>query len=130
MTVRHQIHHNVVQTILVSPNGAVMRDMLRRGLRVQARAKQLVRVDTGRLRSSITVQMLPGRVIIGTNVSYAIYVHEGTGIYGPRKRPIHPVNGRYLVWTPRGATRPVFAREVRGSPPNPFLRDALWAARR
>lgn len=128
-TVRHQVHPNVLQAILVSPNGATMRNMLRRGLRVQAAAKRGCPVDQGRLRSSITVRLLPDRVVIGSNVSYAIYVHEGTGIYGHKGRPIRPVNGRYLVWTPRGATKPVFAREVRGMPGRPFLRLALVAAR-
>lgn len=42
-------------------------------------AKRLCPVDTGRLRNSIT-HALSGEdsVTIGTNVEYAIYVHEGT----------------------------------------------------
>lgn len=80
------------------------RDMLRRGLRVESAAKKRIshsprRIDTGRLRASITAQPIrkggvPG-VRVGTNVEYAYYVHEGT---------------RYMQ-------------------ANPYLRDALPAAR-
>lgn len=38
-------------------------------------------VDTGRLRSSIAHQVDGDSVEVGTNVDYAIYVHEGTGKY-------------------------------------------------
>lgn len=43
------------------------------------------RVDTGLLRNSITyvVNADEQSVTVGTNVKYAIYVHEGTGIYAP-----------------------------------------------
>lgn len=57
-------------------------DLVRVGLRVQARARSLCPVDTGRLRSSIV--MRKGRdgmgfyVEIGTNVSYAPFVEFGT----------------------------------------------------
>lgn len=80
------------------------KDMLRRGLRVETAAKRRIshsprRIDTGRLRASINTRPivhggLPG-VRVGTNVDYAIYVHEGT----------------------------------RHMQANPFLRDALPAAR-
>lgn len=63
------------------------RDMLRRGLRVETAAKRRIshsprRIDTGRLRASINTQIfrrngLPG-ARIGTNVEYAIFVHNGT----------------------------------------------------
>lgn len=49
------------------------------------------RVDTGRLRNSITHLVVMGdkAVYIGTNVPYAIYNEMGTGIYisGGRKTP-------------------------------------------
>lgn len=38
-------------------------------------------VDTGRLRSSITHLVDGDSVEVGTNVNYAVYVHEGTGKY-------------------------------------------------
>ena len=71
---------------------------------------------------------LPG-VRIGTNVEYAIFVHEGTGIYGPKGVPIRPSRAKALVFTPYGAVKPVFAKQVKGMPANPFLVNALWAAK-
>lgn len=43
------------------------------------------RVDTGRLRNSITHKVDAGdqSVTIGSALQYAVYVHEGTGIYAP-----------------------------------------------
>lgn len=83
------IHHNLNQTninaIATSPN--VQANMLRRGIRVQNQARRLLTqrkpgVDTGRLRASVTVdQFIRGGVIItriGSNVEYAIFVHDGT----------------------------------------------------
>lgn len=118
---------------LRSPGGPVGRDLLRRSHRVENRAKELVGVDLGRLRSSITTDVradskgLVGRV--GSNVEYALHHHEGTGIYGPRGRPITPKTASVLRFKPKGSSTFVFARSVRGSKPNPFLADALSAAR-
>lgn len=39
------------------------------------------RIDTGALRNSITHTVKGRSVIVGTNMQYAIYVHEGTGKY-------------------------------------------------
>lgn len=62
---------------------------MRRGRAVQNRAKQLVRVDTGNLRASITVTpIMAGRepaVEIGTNVDYGAYLEFGT-----RHMPAYP----------------------------------------
>ena len=39
------------------------------------------RIDTGALRNSITHTVKGRTVIVGTNLKYGIYVHEGTGKY-------------------------------------------------
>ena len=39
------------------------------------------RIDTGALRNSITHTVKDRSAIVGTNMQYAIYVHEGTGKY-------------------------------------------------
>jgi hypothetical protein len=126
-----------LNTLLRGQNGAVTRELLRRGLRVEAGAKRRVKADHGRLRQSIThtVTSTGGSpaVQVGTNVSYALAVHNGTGVYGPRGTPITPKRGRFLVFEPRGgavitrrgATRLVFAKSVTGQRANPFLADAL-----
>ena len=49
------------------------------GIVAEGAAKRLCPVDTGRLRNSITHALMgDDSVAIGTNVEYAIYVHEGT----------------------------------------------------
>jgi hypothetical protein len=77
-------------------------------------------------------------VQIGTDVKYARWVHDGTGLYGPRQARIYPRNGKYLVFTPRKANglyikrsnrTTVFARSTRGMRGRPFLREALPYAR-
>lgn len=109
-------------------------DLRPRANRVLSGARRRAPVDRGQLRGSIAVQFTTapdGSPVarIGSNLPYAILVHEGTGIYGPTGRPIVPVRGRYLVFTPRGAKRPVFATSVKGMRGRPFLRDALDDAR-
>lgn len=108
------------------------------GRRVVNAAKERAPVDNGRLRSSIsaTLELTPGTCIlrVGSDVPYARYVEEGTGIYGPAGRRITPTRRQALKFpTPRSwgtggrqADRGfVFRRSVAGSPPNPFLADAL-----
>lgn len=52
------------------------------GLQVERKAKDLCPKDTGTLANSIKTEMIgPGEASVGTNVGYAVFVHEGTGIY-------------------------------------------------
>lgn len=84
-------------------------------------------VDTGQLRnslsdSSMSVRVLPEnkQVVVGTNVEYAIFVEEGTGIYheggGGRNTP-----WRYFYEGKKGKKG---WRLTRGQKPVHFLRDA------
>lgn len=81
---------------------------------------------TGRLINSLSIgasdgefSEIPGGYRVGTNVDYARYVQEGTGIYGPTGRPITPKTGQYLVFTANG--RQYFLKSVRGAPARPYL---------
>jgi hypothetical protein len=145
-----QLHTDAIRELTSSPNGAVAKALLRRGLLVETAAKRNLggnanapkRVDTGRLRSSISTSLSieDGKpvVSIGTNVFYARFVHEGTGLYGPRHRIITPVRRRFMRFKPRtplpgrrrGRGGYVYTRRVVGMRANHFLRDALQAARR
>lgn len=138
--ITHRLNQSELDRLLKSPNGAVAKDLLRRGLRVESQAKRNLggvdgpkRVDTGRLRASIATQLVTIRgwpaVRVGTNVGYAIWVHDGTGIFGPRHTPILPVRAKRLRFVPRGQSKPVYARQVKGMEPNRFLLNALPAAR-
>lgn len=82
VTVRLRSDAGVIRSFLASSTGPVAQDLSRRALRVESRAKVLCPVDTGRLRASIRWRLVrrpSGLVaIIGTEVEYARWVHEGT----------------------------------------------------
>lgn len=82
--------------------------------------------QTGRLLSSLTVggadsvsQVSGSEIVVGTNVKYARWLQDGTGIFGPTGEPITPKNGKFLVFNLGGAK--IFARSVKGTPPRRFL---------
>lgn len=132
-------------------------DMLRRGKNVESLAKTLLgsrpkRIDTGRLRSSIETTAIRWRgangARVGTNVKYAWFVHEGTGLHGPKAQVIRAGPGKVFAWLPQGARAAhlkatgkkrlskkarrsitVFSKTNRGMISNPFLRNAIRAAR-
>lgn len=129
-----QINTAAVRALLTDPQGEIADDLLRRGNNVANLAKKYAPVNTGRLRASINAKLVKFAgnlaVLVGTNVNYAMFQHEGTGIYGPRGRPIVPVRAQYLRFIPKNSTVPVYARQVRGSMPTFFLKRALVAAAR
>lgn len=148
------VNDAALAALLTGRNGPVVADLQRRGRNVANEAKRLCPVDQGRLRASITTELVVvagvPTVRIGTNVAYARFVHEGTGLYGPRGAVIRPRSARVLSWPTRSTTparvtksgkrraasrRQVpdgkaFARYTRGVRPRPFLRNALPAAGR
>lgn len=129
-----QINQRAVRALFTNPQGGVADDLLRRGRNVATLAQKYAPVNTGRLRSSIEARLVQYNgevaVLIGTNVNYAMFQHEGTGIYGPHGTPIVPVNSRFLRFRPKGSSVFVYARSVSGNPPTFFLRRALVAAAR
>ena len=97
---------------------AASREVVRAALRVQAEAKANTPVDTGRLRNSIAVadneagldavgMLSPDTLsaVVGTNVEYAIYVHNGTS----------RVAGRPFLFNAWEAERAVFAANLRSA---------------
>lgn len=102
-------------------------------------ARAYAPVDNGPLRASFRVRVVftKSRIKawIYTELEYGLFVHEGTGIYGPKGQMIKPKRGKYLVFEARNArtTAPgrgtkVFARQVRGQRPNRYLLRALQTA--
>jgi hypothetical protein len=132
MASKFTIDRAAIAQLLTSPTGPVAGDLLRRGRNVEGEAKRLCPVDHGRLRSSITHELGQVRgqlaVRVGTNVSYALHVHEGTGIYGPTGQPITPKRARVLRWNGRDGV--VYRPRSKGSRGRPYLRNALPAASR
>lgn len=68
-------------------------------------------VDTGRLRASIAHQVYGDSVEVGTDVDYAVYVHEGTGRNtaggNPYKRWVYtdPLDGKKRMVHPQKPRR-------------------------
>lgn len=140
--------------VVVKFNGAALKsiaiqgaekDLRERANRVLNAARRLAPVDEGRLRASIAVTFGTDKGVpvarIGSNLPYALFVHEGTGLYGPKKAMIHPKSKQFMVWPVKnnsgvgnrrytgGKTSSyAFAKATRGVPARPFLRDALPAA--
>ena len=107
---------------------------LQTGLAVETEAVKLIsrggemRAEkTGNLKHSIgtTVTRRGGneRVIVYAARKYAEFVHKGTGIYGPLKRPIRPVRAKALRFKIGGEV--MFRRSVKGMRPRPFLTRAV-----
>jgi hypothetical protein len=136
----HRFDLGAVQAMLTSPQGGVVKDLLRRGLLVETQAKRNLggiggpkRIDTGRLRASIATQLVNRNgtpaILVGSNVYYAKWIHDGTGLFGPRHHRIVPVRAKFLRFRPKGSRKFIYRRSVAGIKPNPFLRNALAAAR-
>jgi hypothetical protein len=134
---RVTINEAELRRFLTSPNGPVVTHVREIGQRVVNDARRRAPVDTGRLRASIqlAIQTHGLRITcrIGSNLQYASWVHNGTGIYGPAHHLIRPVSARVLVFPARGGGSGgrrgglVFTPHVRGQRPQPFLVDALRA---
>jgi hypothetical protein len=147
VNVRQELDLAAIHNQLHGEHGGVVRSLLQRGLRVQAAAVRKAPAHTGRLRGSIGLATRPRvvdgtntfGVVVGTNLEYAKWIIQGTGIYGPLRTPITPKNGTFLVFqatkldrrrrSDRSGRR-VYARSVKGQRPNNFLRDALRSVMR
>ncbi|AIF45646.1 HK97 gp10 family phage protein [Virgibacillus sp. SK37] len=89
-----------------------------------ARVKINAPKDHGRLAGSFQLHKdddLTYRVF--TKVKYALMVNNGTGEFGPNKRPITPKNGEYLVFNI--GSRTIFTKEVKGQKPNPYIDTSI-----
>lgn len=80
-------------------------------------------VSSGRVRGPVTLGDRTIASVVFT-ARHAIWVQQGTGIYGPRHTEIRPTTRRFLRWEDAGG-RVRFARKVRGMRGRPFLTDAL-----
>lgn len=73
-------------------NAAIDRALEAIGIHIEGEAKEELentprRIDTGNLRNSITHEVVESEkaVYIGTDVEYALYVHEGTVNMAPNR---------------------------------------------
>lgn len=94
-----------------------VRDFLQRSaFTVEARAKQAVPVDTGRLRASITTRVEPLRAIVGSNLIYAAFVEFGTRPHMPPVSALQPWARRHGFASPWPLARAIAARGTRAQP--------------
>lgn len=89
--------------------------------RVYGTLKRSIHAEiTGELGGGFT-----GRVIQDSKVAkYGVWVHEGTGIYGPHGTPIVPVKAKMLRWKTRDG-KVMVKRSVKGQKPNPYMKKAF-----
>ena len=91
-------------------------------------AKRLAPKDTGALAASIGGRVAAGRGalvgILEATAPHALFVHNGTGLYGPRRALIFPKRAKVMRFTTKGGDV-VYTRFTRGQSAKPFLVDAL-----
>ncbi len=100
---------------------------------VEAEAVRETPVVSGNLADSIRkyVDMVRLRATIGPQAKYAVFVNQGTGIYGPHKTPIVPTTKKALAWVSpmrignRWISGFMVRRSVKGQKANPFMARAL-----
>jgi len=134
---------------LGGPQGPVWRATLNACQRVKDAARAFAPVNQGGLRGSIDFEIRrePGGAgssvangpagYVGSGLKYAVYVHEGTGIYAKQNpKPITPKNKDFLAWPvtnnkgfrryKKGKTANyAYAKSVKGVPGRPFLVKAV-----
>lgn len=96
---------------------ATDRALKRIGMQAEGYAVDLVPVDTGLLRQSIShaVNMGKREVVIGSTSEYAVYVELGTGKYYP--------GGRKQPWVYQDAHGKW--HRTHGNRPQPYLKPAI-----
>lgn len=109
--------------------GAASSQAVNRGsITVMSRAKAFAPVDTGRLRNSITrtqPAMVSGGLwtsVVYTDLEYGMYQEYGTRAHGP-------VRAKALRFKPKGSSKYVFAKWVRGVPAKRYMQRAFDSLR-
>lgn len=94
-------------------------------LELQRNLKMLSPVDHGRLQGSwVIFQTGELQRTVKSSAKYAIFVNDGTGIYGSRKTPItHPSIGKMFAFQVNG--RMIFTRQIKGIKPRKFVEKSM-----
>lgn len=89
---------------------------------VMAAAKGRSPYRTGNLRRDISVRRHGDGFAVGNSrlAEYALFVHQGTGVYGPKREPIRPVNAKALKIPGVG-----FRKSAKGMKARPYLEWAV-----
>ena len=122
--VRVVLDRGMVNATLREYNGAAAkRGAQRCRERVRSGITAAGRVDTGAMRSNISIRPLKstGTVesySVSVNTPYASFQNDGTRAHGPAR-------ARFLVFKPKGSNKLVFAKRVRGVSGARFMEKAL-----
>ena len=90
MGVNFEVANNHVADVKNASREAITRALEAIGQQCVSHAQQELqntpmRIDTGNLRNSISHTVQGDAAYVGTNVEYAIYVHEGTSRMAPNR---------------------------------------------
>lgn len=109
----------------------IVREVDRTATRVRNQIQRRTPVDTGTTRAGWQIRhSSTGNTITATvynKSDVALYLHTGTGIYGPRGREIRPVRADALRFKPKGSSRYIYRMSSRGYPPSSYIIRGLRA---
>ncbi|MFQ5629368.1 MAG: HK97 gp10 family phage protein [bacterium] len=97
-------------------------------LRIEREAVLRAPFRTKNLLNSGTTDFRPAGLdsvaTVKFTASYALYVHEGTGIFGPKHKRIKPVRAKALM-IPLADGSVIFRKSSKGMKGRPFLKQAF-----
>lgn len=113
--------------LLYAPTGDVHNLVERTTNAVHIAVLREAPVMTGAMIATLNkdIRVAPGRSVRGiveSDDEAALWVQQGTGLFGPQHRPIVPRRSRVLRWPDRRrGSGFVYAKSVAGQEPNPFM---------
>jgi hypothetical protein len=86
-----------------------------------AEDQKVIKNRTGQLRLGWKKALSGDRrkitITLFSKVPHALYHEKGTGIYGPKGRPITPKRAKFLRWVDVNTGKVMYRRSVKGVPP-------------
>ena len=127
---RIDINQTEANRLLNSPQGEVSQLVVSTGRQVLRSVKAETPVQDGHMRvlNSMVLRVRPYRHVMARIVNTdeaAMWVQTGTGIYGPRGRPITPKRARLLRFYGKRDGALLHLPSVKGQPANPFMLRGL-----
>lgn len=125
--VKITIHRIPIFELLYAPTGDVHNLVERTTNAVHIATLRETPVMTGAMLGTLSqdIRVAPGRSVRGiveSDDEAALWVQQGTGLFGPQRRPIVPRRSRVLRWPDRrSGSGFVYAESVAGQEPNPFM---------
>lgn len=129
VTVKYRLYRTATASIVGGLSRAAARQAANVTLqRAQSNIIRAGRVDTGRMYTSLRIEESRAstperpRFLVKNDLPYTRYQEFGTRGHGP-------VRAKFLRFKPKGSSKFVYTKWVRGVTPARFMRDALEALR-